>query len=82
MYHTVFNSLLKLELKFSEVNQINKLEATCPMTFEEENARYVYHKVRDIIIKLSVKDKEEIILFCFELSGDEYGKGVKRSGPV
>ena len=39
MYHTVFNSLLKLELKFSEVNQINKLEATCPMTFEEENAR-------------------------------------------
>ena len=46
------------------------------MTLEEENALcyvegYVCRKVRDEIIKSSVKDKEELILFCFELCGDE-----------
>ena len=31
----MFNSLLELELKFTEINQKNKSEATCLMTLEE-----------------------------------------------
>ena len=81
-----FNSLLELELKFTEINQINKSEATCPMTLEEENALpyvggYVCHKVRDKIIKSNVKDKE-LIFFCFELCGDEDGKCGTMSEPI
>ena len=77
--HYVFNSLLELELKFTETSQINKSEATCPMTLEEEDALhyvggYVCHKVRDKIIKSNVKDKELLIFFCFELCEDEDGK--------
>ena len=44
------------------------------MTLEEVNARYVCHNIRDVIVKSSVKGMEEIILFCFELSGNEDGK--------
>ena len=74
--HFLFNSLLELKLKFTEIDHINKSEATCPTTLEEENALCyvagcVCCKVRDEIIKSSVKDKEELILFCFELCGDE-----------
>ena len=74
----VLNSLLELELKSTEINQINKSEATCSMTLEEEDALhyvggYVCHKVRDKIIKSIVKDKE-LIFFGFKLCGDEDGK--------
>ena len=50
--------------------------ATCPMTWGEENALryitgYVCRKVHGKLAKSSVKDKEEMVLFCVELCGDE-----------
>ena len=72
MYHTVFNSLLELELKFADIDLINKSETTCPMTLEKENAYVMLQdmfssEVRDKIIKSNAKNKEELIFFLFRI---------------
>lgn len=72
--HRIFKKLLEEELKVP--GQEDTGEAQTPMTWEEENALryvtgYVCHKVQSNIAKSKVQNKEEMMLFFVELSGDE-----------
>ena len=65
--HQFFKKFLELELKVAENNGTGA--ATYPMTWEEENTLhyvtgYVCRKVHSKLAKSSVKDKEEMVLFC------------------
>lgn len=60
------------------VAETSGTETSCPMTWEEENALryvagYICRKVQSKLQKSSAKNKEEMVLFCMELCGDEDG---------
>ena len=74
--HRVFKKLLEVELEVGQHSRDTDTGKIQPITWEEENALryvagYVCRKVQSKIAKSKIENREEMVLCCMDLCGDE-----------